>query len=202
MRCDKLSATISRRPLLPDRDVIATNAWSEAYSLSLKPSLEDEEEERILWPRGVCAYSPRFSGSSPSLTYYLLNNQADTDTGEVNMRHRGCISTRFPQPRTFWIERRPVFILAMFWVADELANVFFVNNIIVCACPTSRVPRGDEVARVQGIIYMAQIFTPSSFLTRCSCIRRIPMNLCSCVVTMNPYHPVSRTGLSNAPRGS
>ena len=39
-----------------DRDAIATNAWSEAYSLSLNPSLEDEEEERLLWPRGVCAY--------------------------------------------------------------------------------------------------------------------------------------------------
>ena len=124
MHCDKLPATVSRRPLLPDRDAIATNAWSEAYSLTLKPSLEDEEEERILWPPSVCAYSAHFSGSLPSLTCYLLNKQADMNTGELNMRHRGCISTQFPQPGTFWIERRPVFILVMLWVADELANAF------------------------------------------------------------------------------
>ena len=68
MRCDKLPTTITRQPLIPDRDAIATNAWSEAYSLSLKPSLEDEEEERILWPRGVCTYSAYLSGDLPSLT--------------------------------------------------------------------------------------------------------------------------------------
>ena len=54
MRCDKLPETISP-DLLPDRDTIVTNTWSEAYGISIKPSLEDEEEERILWPREVCA---------------------------------------------------------------------------------------------------------------------------------------------------
>ena len=148
MRCDKLPATISRRPLLLPRDAIATNAWSEAYSLTLNPSLEDDDEQRILWPRGVSAYFARFSGSSPSLTYYLLNKQADMNTGELNMRHRGCISIRFPQSGTFWIcihERRPVFILVILWVADELANAFFVVAVIICACPASRVLSGDEV---------------------------------------------------------
>ena len=55
-RDNELWASITR-PLLPDRDVMTTNAWSEACSLSLNSSLEDEEEERILWPRGLGAYS-------------------------------------------------------------------------------------------------------------------------------------------------
>ena len=54
---DEFPITTARQPLLPDRDAITTNAWSEAYSLSLRSSLEGGEEERILWPRGVCAYS-------------------------------------------------------------------------------------------------------------------------------------------------
>ena len=56
-RDDDLWASMARQPLLPDRDAITANAWSEAYSLSLTSSLEDEEGERILWPRGVGAYS-------------------------------------------------------------------------------------------------------------------------------------------------
>ena len=51
------SASTTRQPLLPDRDAIATNSWIEAYSLSLAPPLEGKEEEKILWPRGVGAYS-------------------------------------------------------------------------------------------------------------------------------------------------
>ena len=35
----------------------------------------------------------------------------------------------------------------MLWVADELANIFFVGAVIVSACPASRVLRGDEVGR-------------------------------------------------------
>ncbi len=50
---EELWTSITRQPLLPDRDTITTNAWSDAYSLSLKSSLEDEEGETILWPRGV-----------------------------------------------------------------------------------------------------------------------------------------------------
>ena len=67
--------SIARQPLLPDRDTITTNAWSEAYGLSLTSSLEDEEGETILWPRGVGACSLLFVGSvrvsdisSPNLT--------------------------------------------------------------------------------------------------------------------------------------
>ena len=56
-RDDELWASIARQPLLPDRDAMTANAWSEAYSLSLTSSLEDEEGERILWPRGVGAHS-------------------------------------------------------------------------------------------------------------------------------------------------
>ena len=48
------------QPLLPDRDMMATNAWNEAYSLNLTSSLEDEEGETILWPRGVGACSCLF----------------------------------------------------------------------------------------------------------------------------------------------
>jgi hypothetical protein len=51
----------ARQPLLPDRDAIATNAWSQAYSLSATSPLEGEEEETILWPRGVGAYSVHLS---------------------------------------------------------------------------------------------------------------------------------------------
>ena len=68
-------ASSSRQPLLPDRDAITSNAWNEAYSLSLTSSLEDEEGERILWPRGVGACSCVHVGSvmisdisSPNLT--------------------------------------------------------------------------------------------------------------------------------------
>jgi len=53
---DQLWIPTAQQPLLPDKDAITTNAWSEAYNLSLK-SPPEEEEERILWPRGVCAYS-------------------------------------------------------------------------------------------------------------------------------------------------
>ena len=53
----------ARQPLLPDRDTLTTNAWSEAYSLSLASSLEDEEGETILWPRGVGACSCIHVGS-------------------------------------------------------------------------------------------------------------------------------------------
>ena len=53
---NKFSTRTTQRPLLPDRDAITTNAWSEAYTNSLRPSLEDDGEETILWPRGVCAY--------------------------------------------------------------------------------------------------------------------------------------------------
>jgi hypothetical protein len=54
-------APTARQPLLPDRDAIATNAWSQAYSLSITSPLEGEEEERILWPRGLGAYSVHLS---------------------------------------------------------------------------------------------------------------------------------------------
>ncbi len=56
-RGDELWKSIARKPLLPDRDGITTKAWSEAYSLNLTSSLEDEEGETILWPRGVGACS-------------------------------------------------------------------------------------------------------------------------------------------------
>ena len=56
-RDGELWASIARHPLLPDRDAITANAWSEAYSRILTSSLEDEEGERILWPRGVGVYS-------------------------------------------------------------------------------------------------------------------------------------------------
>ena len=56
-RDDELWASIAQQPLLPDRDAMTANAWSEAYNLSLISSLEDEDGERILWPRGVGAYS-------------------------------------------------------------------------------------------------------------------------------------------------
>jgi hypothetical protein len=54
-------APTARQPLLPDRDAIATSAWSQAYSLSVTSPLEGEEEETILWPRGVGAYSVHLS---------------------------------------------------------------------------------------------------------------------------------------------
>ena len=59
---DAFWASTARQPLLPDRDAITTSAWAEVYSLSLAPPSEDEEEERILWPRGVGAYSCSFVG--------------------------------------------------------------------------------------------------------------------------------------------
>ena len=71
---DKPWASSSRQSLLPDRDAITSNAWNEAYSLSLTSSLEDEEGEGILWPRGVgtsCSHvgSVMISDiSSPNLT--------------------------------------------------------------------------------------------------------------------------------------
>jgi len=55
----------TQRLLLPDRDAITTNAWSEAYKLSLRSSLEDDDEETILWPRGACACSRRCAGRFP-----------------------------------------------------------------------------------------------------------------------------------------
>jgi hypothetical protein len=55
---DDLWARTARRPLLPDRDAVTTNAWHEACNASLGASLEDEEEEIILWPHGICAYFP------------------------------------------------------------------------------------------------------------------------------------------------
>ena len=55
---DSLWTSITRQPLLPDKDTITADAWSDAYSLSLKSSLEDEEVETILWPRGVGVCSP------------------------------------------------------------------------------------------------------------------------------------------------
>ena len=55
---DSLWTSIARQPLLPNKDTITANAWSDTYSLSLKSSLEDEEVETILWPRGVGVCSP------------------------------------------------------------------------------------------------------------------------------------------------
>ena len=52
---DELWTSIAQQPLLPDRDTITTNAWSEAYGLSLTSSLEDEKRETVLWSRGVGA---------------------------------------------------------------------------------------------------------------------------------------------------
>ena len=57
---DERSTLRASEPLLPDRDCITTNAWSQCYQSSLQPFLEDEEDEQILWPRGVCAYSHLF----------------------------------------------------------------------------------------------------------------------------------------------
>ena len=37
----------AQQPLLPDRDFITTQAWSEAYKLTQIPPLRDEEE-RVL----------------------------------------------------------------------------------------------------------------------------------------------------------
>ena len=38
-----LWAPTARQPLLPDRDIVATNAWNEACRARLGTSLEDEE---------------------------------------------------------------------------------------------------------------------------------------------------------------
>jgi len=62
MRCDDLWAPSARRPLLPDRDVLTTNAWQEACNVSPGGSMEDGEEDIILWPHGVCACSCPFVG--------------------------------------------------------------------------------------------------------------------------------------------
>ena len=66
-----LSTRTGQRPLLPDRDAITTNAWSEADKLSLRSSLKDDDDETILWPRGACAYFPDPSGDFSYLTYRL-----------------------------------------------------------------------------------------------------------------------------------
>ena len=53
-----------RQPLLPDRDLITTKAWTEAYKLSMRPPPGDgEEDERVLWPRGMGAYYHSFGRS-------------------------------------------------------------------------------------------------------------------------------------------
>jgi hypothetical protein len=57
---DKRSTLRASEPLLPDRDGITTKAWGQSYQSSLQSFLEDEEDEQILWPRGVCAYSHPF----------------------------------------------------------------------------------------------------------------------------------------------
>ena len=49
-RNDEFWASIAQQPRLPDRDTIASNAWSEAYSRGLTSSLEDEERDAILRP--------------------------------------------------------------------------------------------------------------------------------------------------------
>jgi len=62
MRCNDLWAPSARRPLLPDRDVLTTNAWHKAYNVSPGGSMEDGEEDITLWPHGVCACSCPFVG--------------------------------------------------------------------------------------------------------------------------------------------
>jgi hypothetical protein len=93
IRHEVLMAPIARQPLLPDRDTITTNAWSEAYNHSLGSSLGDEEEERILWPRGVCVYSLPFIGSLaiPDRALPLIGSYS---YGGLDRR---CISTQFLQ---------------------------------------------------------------------------------------------------------
>ena len=102
---NELWTPTARQPLLPDRDAIATNAWSEVCNISLGLSLEDETDERILWPRGVCAYSGPFVRRFISDTL-PLSKQAVINTGVLDVLPIGRASIRFPRPETLWIEQK------------------------------------------------------------------------------------------------
>lgn len=103
---NELWAPTARQPLLPDRDVIATNAWSKASNVSGRPSLEDEAEERILWPRGVSAYSCLFGERFITSDVSPLSKQAIMGSGELDTLSTGWASIRFPRARAIWIEQR------------------------------------------------------------------------------------------------
>ena len=89
-RGDGLWVSTTQQPLLPDRDTIATNAWNEAYSLSLTSSLEDEEGETILWPRGVGACSYLFLRSISDILSARLTGSYEF--GGIRNVVGGCIT--------------------------------------------------------------------------------------------------------------
>jgi len=93
---DGLWASTARQPPLPDRDAVTTNAWTEAYSLGFGSSLDNEEDERILWPRGVCAYSCPYVG-----WFTISDISSSHSTGGYEYGGLMNVSERIPFPLTW-----------------------------------------------------------------------------------------------------
>lgn len=111
----------ARQPLLPDRDFIPTKTWNEAYKLSLRSSLGDEEDENFLRPHGACAYSHP-SGRPNTVSDRVKNRQLriwrSQDVSEGN-------GFRISPPKLGLSGLIDDVISYGFWAATNLVNLFF-----------------------------------------------------------------------------
>ena len=118
---DACPAAFASRPRLS-----TTKAWSEAYKLTQIPPLGDEEE-RVLWPHGVCAYSRPIGRSALAISdraRFHLNRQLRVRKSQDAL-DGGRLQTSPLELGLSGMNRGIGVDSTTFWVATNLVNIFF-----------------------------------------------------------------------------